>query len=168
MSSLIIAGSATNFTGSDLEPLFNESGIRLLASRDAGQPFSLTNGNIIHKFWAILDEFMHFVPEIQAELVTMENIPELADRGISSTSLAQPSLNFVPIVSATVNNATPSSAILGFLRIHGGWQVKPDVLAANRITAGEYAAISKILAAGHIECEGEQCGALYRYTGVEG
>jgi len=62
--------------------LFAPDKYRLLAGCAPCQPFSkLTNGIEKHSAWSLLDNFGRFVTRIQPELVTMENVPELADRG---------------------------------------------------------------------------------------
>jgi DNA (cytosine-5)-methyltransferase 1 len=62
--------------------LFDGDKLRLLAGCAPCQPFSrLTNGIDGHEAWDLLDNFGRFVSGILPELVTMENVPELADRG---------------------------------------------------------------------------------------
>lgn len=62
--------------------LFAEGKYRLLAGCAPCQPFSkLTNGKKGHRSWDLLDNFGRFVAGITPELVTMENVPELARRG---------------------------------------------------------------------------------------
>lgn len=65
-----------------IEKLFRPGTIRLLAGCAPCQPFSkLTNGASKHKDWDLLDNFSRFVRKILPELVTMENVPELEERG---------------------------------------------------------------------------------------
>ena len=65
-----------------IQRLFASDKCRLLAGCAPCQPFSkLTNGIKKHRAWSLLDHFGRFVTRIQPELVTMENVPELADRG---------------------------------------------------------------------------------------
>lgn len=62
--------------------LFSKGKYRLLAGCAPCQPFSkLTNGKAAHRAWDLLDNFGRFVAGINPELVTMENVPELAHRG---------------------------------------------------------------------------------------
>lgn len=62
--------------------LFRPDKIRLLAGCAPCKPFSkLTNGIKHHEDWDLLDCFGRFVRGILPDLVTMENVPELADRG---------------------------------------------------------------------------------------
>lgn len=65
-----------------IEKLYDHDKIRLLAGCAPCQPFSrLTNGIREHEALDLLDNFGRFVAGILPELVTMENVPELADRG---------------------------------------------------------------------------------------
>ncbi len=86
-----------------------------------------------------------------------------APRRATGTALTQPSLDFEPRVAATVNDATPASAILSFLGAHDGWHAKADVLAATGITDGQWnAAISDLISGGRVERQGDRRGARYR------
>jgi len=65
-----------------IEKLFAEGKYRLLAGCAPCQPFSkLTQAIENHQCWDLLNNFARFVARIQPELVTMENVPELAERG---------------------------------------------------------------------------------------
>ena len=65
-----------------IEKLFGPGKYRLLAGCAPCQPFSkLTNGRDGHDSWDLLDYFGRFVSGVRPDLVTMENVPELADRG---------------------------------------------------------------------------------------
>lgn len=67
---------------SSIARLFDAEKLRLLAGCAPCKPFSkLTNGMKDHEDWDLLDNFGRFVRGILPELVTMENVPELADRG---------------------------------------------------------------------------------------
>jgi hypothetical protein len=80
-----------------------------------------------------------------------------------NSSVLQPSFDFEPKPAVTVNNATPYSAILGFLEARGGWHAKADVIAATGVTDGQWnAAIADLISQGRVERQGEKRGARYR------
>jgi len=83
---------------------------------------------------------------------------------------AQPSLDFDVPHAMVASHVSPTTAILGFLGSHDDWHAKADVLAATGITDGQWnAAISDLLASGHVERQGERRAARYRAThGAEG
>jgi DNA (cytosine-5)-methyltransferase 1 len=65
-----------------IRKLFDTDKFRVLAGCAPCQPFSkLTNGKRGHEAWDLLDNFGRFATGILPEFVTMENVPELADRG---------------------------------------------------------------------------------------
>jgi len=65
-----------------IEKLFRPAAARLLAGCAPCRPFSkLTQGLRHHSDWDLLDNFSRFIRYIRPELVTMENVPELARRG---------------------------------------------------------------------------------------
>ena len=67
---------------SSIRKLFDESRVRLLAGCAPCQPFSkYTQAIKDHQAWDLLDNFSRFAVGVKPELVTMENVPELAWRG---------------------------------------------------------------------------------------
>lgn len=71
----------TRLKGDTLNGLFAEGAVRLLAGCAPCQPFSTySNGRKAHlsSKWGLLDEFGRLVDELKPELVTMENVPQIA------------------------------------------------------------------------------------------
>ncbi len=65
-----------------INSLFRPGKVRVLAGCAPCKPFSkLTNGIKKHNDWDLLDYFGRFIRGIVPEIVTMENVPELAERG---------------------------------------------------------------------------------------
>jgi DNA (cytosine-5)-methyltransferase 1 len=65
-----------------IEKLFVPGKLKLLAGCAPCTPFSkLTNGIHDHGDFRLLDNFGRFIDRIRPDLVTMENVPELAERG---------------------------------------------------------------------------------------
>jgi DNA (cytosine-5)-methyltransferase 1 len=67
--------------GADLAKLYPAGSIRLLAGCAPCRPFSpfqRGSDSSTHDEWALLDEFGRIVRELRPDLVTMENVPDLA------------------------------------------------------------------------------------------
>lgn len=59
--------------------------------------------------------------------------------------------------------AGPAHAIVEYLKTHPGWHAKSDILAATRITDGQWnTAINELIASSKVERQGELRGARYR------
>ena len=57
----------------------------------------------------------------------------------------------------------PAHAIVEYLKAHPGWHAKSDILAATRITDGQWnAATADLISSGKVERQGERRGARYR------
>jgi DNA (cytosine-5)-methyltransferase 1 len=74
----------------ELESTFQKNGIRLLAGCAPCQPFSTYNQKAApgDKRWGLLKQFSRLVLEVQPELVTMENVPGLANQDVFQEFLA--------------------------------------------------------------------------------
>lgn len=73
-------------SGADIAPLFRKGGIRLLAGCAPCQPFSTYSqagrANRSDGKWTLLSDFGRIIEELQPELVTMENVPQLPDHSV--------------------------------------------------------------------------------------
>ncbi len=73
-------------TAKDIAPLFEEGKIRLLAGCAPCQPFSSYSqpgrSTRIDEKWTLLEDFGRKLEELQPELVTMENVPQLLEQPI--------------------------------------------------------------------------------------
>ncbi len=77
-----LAWDVSETPSKSIEALFQDAGVRVLAGCAPCQPFSkYTNGKDGHAKWALLQHFAKYVDQIRPEIVTMENVPELASRG---------------------------------------------------------------------------------------
>lgn len=77
-----IARDVSKTCAREIEKLFGSAGIRVLAGCAPCQPFSkYTNGKDKHTKWSLLLSFERLVREVRPEIVTIENVPELATRG---------------------------------------------------------------------------------------
>jgi DNA (cytosine-5)-methyltransferase 1 len=78
-------GDIESCTGAELSKLYPKRSIRLLAGCAPCRPFSAfrrgedTSGD---QEWSLLQEFQRLVKELKPELVTMENVPDLASQPI--------------------------------------------------------------------------------------
>jgi DNA (cytosine-5)-methyltransferase 1 len=77
-----ILGDIKTVTGKTLEKMYSKDAIRLLAGCAPCQPFStLAAGKDTSEDakWSLLDEFARLVLELKPELVSMENVPRVAN-----------------------------------------------------------------------------------------
>ncbi len=79
-----IQADVRDLTGSDLAALYPPGAIRLLAGCAPCRPFSPfrrgADDNSRHDEWGLLGEFARLLGELRPELVTMENVPDLASK----------------------------------------------------------------------------------------
>ncbi len=65
--------------------------------------------------------------------------------------------------------AGPAHAIVEYLKARPGWHAKSDILAATRITDGQWnAATADLISSGRVERQGERRGARYRIQPSDG
>lgn len=88
-SAQFMLASVEKIVGRNLEPFYRKNGIRLLAGCAPCQTFSSYNQKARkddHR-WRLLLEFARLIREIGPELVTMENVPGLADQDVFKSFL---------------------------------------------------------------------------------
>ncbi len=80
-ASLFVKANIEDIAGSDLAGFFSDGTIRLLAGCAPCQPFSTYRKGAdaaTHSKWGLLREFERLTLELEPDLVTMENVPQLA------------------------------------------------------------------------------------------
>ena len=84
-----ILKSITDVTSDELQRYFLKDSINLLAGCAPCQTFSKYNpfANETDKRWWLLLEFSRLINELQPELITMENVPELAKQNVFDSFL---------------------------------------------------------------------------------
>lgn len=85
-SAIFVERDVSKLTGEEVSEFFPKNKVRLLAGCAPCQPFSTYSqksrqGREDHK-WKLAFEFGRLVSEIKPELVTMENVPQLADHPV--------------------------------------------------------------------------------------
>lgn len=93
-SARFLRGDITSMESPDLEELFPEEGLKLLAGCAPCQPFSTYsrrggNRRTSEDDWALLRSFGRLIREVGPDLVTMENVPQLVDHEIFGEFLAE-------------------------------------------------------------------------------
>lgn len=79
--STFINKDVTDVKGAELKKLFSPDSIKLLAGCAPCQPFSTYRKSAdatAHSKWGLLREFERLVRELEPDIVTMENVPQLA------------------------------------------------------------------------------------------
>lgn len=131
-----IGESVTSISGDSLSKLFARDSVRLLAGCAPCQPFSkLTNGSESHKAWNMLDQFGRLIRELRPELVTMENVPELAERGKDVLD------NFLAILSELnyqIDHAVVKCEDYGVPQQRRRFVLLASTLGPIKIPAGKY------------------------------
>jgi DNA (cytosine-5)-methyltransferase 1 len=80
-----IKADIASVTGRDLDSLYSEGAIKVLAGCAPCQPFSTYRQGVAHtsdKRWNLLMEFARLVEELEPEIVTMENVPRLMKQDV--------------------------------------------------------------------------------------
>jgi len=75
-----IEADVSTLKGSDINALYSNRAIRLLAGCAPCQPFSTLANSMTshdHKKWSMLEHFARLVREVEPELITMENVPRV-------------------------------------------------------------------------------------------
>ncbi|MHA2859479.1 DNA cytosine methyltransferase [Vibrio harveyi] len=80
-----VSSSVTELSGADLHNHYDESSVKLLAGCAPCQPFSnYTQGKARDERWGLLYHFSRLAQELNPELITMENVPELIKHDVFS------------------------------------------------------------------------------------
>jgi len=76
--------SVEKITGDEILPFYGKSGLKLLAGCAPCQTFSTYNQKACDsdKRWWLLRHFSRLIDEVNPDLVTMENVPRLADQNV--------------------------------------------------------------------------------------
>lgn len=82
--STFILRDVADITPDELRGLFGNEAVRVLIGCAPCQPFSTLNLNrplykVRDKKWALLDSFLRLIKSVLPEIVSMENVPQLAD-----------------------------------------------------------------------------------------
>lgn len=92
ISAKFVRSDVSSIESSEVAGLFGRDGIRMLAGCAPCQPFSSYSragrGRGYSKQWPLLAKFGRLVKDIQPELVTMENVPQLLQHDVFETFLS--------------------------------------------------------------------------------
>jgi DNA (cytosine-5)-methyltransferase 1 len=92
LSGAFLEEDVSDLSASELNAAYPDGSVRLLAGCAPCQPYSTyrraTKGMPGRNDWDLVQKFANLVEEVQPELVTMENVPPLADQPVFATLLA--------------------------------------------------------------------------------